>query len=181
MKCYNKIKGESYTISIQFDDIQKELVDIDEIFRQTNKHFAILLEDLGLVPTFDFDIKNNRTLYTHQFLHSICEYIKSRNNSHTLYFFNNSLTKDKFRNKLLKKIKTIFGFMIWDDSKSIDRFMECIDNNLCVDVNALEIFFNSEKNKKSLKHIKKYLQKEGLQFLNDTYFQEIANKMIICN
>jgi len=32
---------------------------------------------------------------------------------------------------------------------------------------------------KNMKHIKKYLEKEGLSQLGDTYFKDIANKMLI--
>lgn len=182
MKRYNKITTNSYTTSIQFEEYNIELYEIDEIFRSTNKEFAQYLKSIGIVVTFDFSKKDNKKLYTHYFIKALCEFIKNRQTNLKICFFNNQLTKDPFRNKLIQKVKSIFKFPIWDDLKTIDQLVENIENEVCNDIAGLEIMFEQiiSRKPRNFKDIRKYLDKEGLTQLNNTYFQEILNKMIIC-
>lgn len=160
---------------IRFQD--KEIIDIDEIFRETNENFAILLEHLGLTTTFDFSKRNNKKLYTHEFIKTFTEFLK-HNINRNFIFFSNTLTKDKFRNQLLKKIRRIFKIRIWEENFDLEHFEYKIKIRDCSTISGLEVAFLN-RNPPSFRKISKYLEKEGLIFLNEKYFQEVVNKMII--
>lgn len=174
-----KIRAEQSTISVLFHDLRKELVDIDLIFKQTNKNYVQSMEEMGLTPKFDFDNKFDKKSYYHQFLYTICEFLKNKNSDYSLCFYNNSMTKDKFRNILLKKTKKIFGFRIWDDMRDLDTFIQLIEKRSCIDYSALELFFELDRTQKKFKYIRNFLEKEGLTFLNDSYFNDLSNKFIL--
>lgn len=155
----------------------KQIIDIDEIFKETNTNFAILLENMGIHANFDFSKRNNKKLYTHEFIRTFTEFLK--HNIHTDFiFFSNTLTKDKFRNQLLKKIKRIFKITIWEENYDLEHFEYLIKNRNCLIISGLEMAF-FKRTPPSFKKIFKYLEKEGLTFLNEKYFQEVVNKMII--
>ena len=160
---------------ISFQD--KQIIDIDEIFRETNENFAILLENLGLTTTFDFSKRNNKKLYTHEFIRTFTEFLK-HNTNRDFIFFSNTLTKDKFRNQLLAKIRRIFKIRIWEENYDLEHFEYLIKNRNCLIISGLEMAFLNRK-KPSFKKISKYLEKEGLTFLNEQYFQDMVNKMVI--
>lgn len=168
--------GENIVHSLKFNS-HKELVDIDFIFRQTNTNFSKLLIDMEIVPTFDFSVSNNKRLYTHEFLKTFMEYLKNRNSSDTLYLFSNSLTKDKFRNSLIKKIQKTFGFLVWEDVQDLESFSRKIEIRDCNTIFGLETLFLTERRLKNFKSIRRHLEASGLTFLNDVYFQELQNKL----
>lgn len=172
------VKLDTVVTSILLHDKHKEIIDVDEIFRQTNRDFAGLLVQLGLPMTFDFNNRSNKRLYTHQFITTLCEFLKNRTCEYTPYFYNNTLTKDKFRIGLMKKIKAIFGFLIWDDRLELSSFASQLEEQNC-DNYAFEIFLDSFKKPKSFKHIKKYTEKAGLVFMNEVYLEDLSNKMLI--
>ena len=155
----------------------KKIIDVDEIFRETNENFAILLKNLGLTTTFDFSKRNNKKLYTHEFIRTFTEFLKYNINNDFI-FFSNTLTKDKFRNQLLNKIKKIFKIRIWEENYDLEYFEYLINIRDCNIISGLEIAFINRK-PPSFRKISKYLEKEGLTFLNEKYFQEVVNKMII--
>ena len=160
---------------IQFEN--RKIIDIDEIFRDTNTNFAILLESLGLTTTFDFSKRNNKKLYTHEFIKTTTQFLKF--NTHTDFiFFSNALTKDKFRNQLLAKIRRIFKIRIWNANYNLEHLEYLIDIRDCSTISGLEMAFLNRK-PPSFRKIYKYLEKEGLTFLNEQYFQDVVNKMII--
>lgn len=155
---------------------QRLIIDIDEIFCETNSNFAILLENLGLTTTFDFSKRNNQKLYTHEFIKTFTDFLKY--NRVDCIFFSNTLTKDKFRNQLLRKIKRIFKINIVEknfDFEHLDFLLRICNAEI---VSEFEMAFTNRKTP-SFRKISKYLEKEGLTFLNEKYFQEIANKMAI--
>ena len=162
---------------IIFDIWKKQhIVDIDEIFKDANYDFSILLESLGLTSTFDFSKRNNKKLYTHQFIKTFTEFLKYAENDYV--FFSNTLTKDRFRNQLLKKIKRIFKINIVEKNYTFEQlktFFECRKAEI---VSEFESAFQNRKTP-SFRKISKYLEKEGLTFLNEKYFQDVVNKMII--
>lgn len=161
---------------IPFQD--KQIIDIDEIFRETNANFAVLLESLGLMTTFDFSKRNNKKLYTHEFIKTTTQFLKYRINKDSI-FFSNALTKDRFRNQLLNKIRRIFKIRVWEANYDLDHLSYLIEMRDCSTISGLEIAFQNRKTP-SFRKISKYLEKEGLTFLNEKYFQEIVNKMVIC-
>lgn len=154
-----------------------KIIDIDEIFRDTNENFAILLENLGLHATFDFSKRNNKKLYTHEFIRTFTEFLKY-NTQTNFIFFSNALTKDKFRNQLLNKLRRIFKIKIWEENYSLEHFEYLIKIRDCGVISGLEMAFEN-KNPPSFRKIYKYLEKEGLTFLNEQYFQDVVNKMVI--
>ena len=155
------------------------LMDIDHVFRQSNTLFAQLLSDIGLPKNYDFSQKINKQLYTHAFLLTLCEVIKKHTSTLKLKFYSNTFTKDLFRNKLLNRLQSIFGFKVINGGYTFPDLVDCLNRQEGGIISNLEIFFAEESKPKSFKHIKKYLQKNGLTELEDTYFQDIANKLMI--
>jgi hypothetical protein len=109
----------------------------------------------------------------------MCETLKSRTSTYKFYFYSNTLTKDPFRNTLLKKIKSVFGFHILEDIVQFSDVVESIDENNAEWISKLEVFFSKDFKPKSFKHIKKYMENVGLKSLKDDFFQDVANKMAI--
>ena len=154
----------------------KKIIDIDEIFKETNENFAMLLENLGLTATFDFSKRNNQKLYTHEFIKTFTEFLKYTQQD--FVFFSNTLTKDKFRNQLLKKVRRIFKINIIEknfDFEKLEYLLKILNAEM---ISELEMAFQNRKTP-SFRKISKYLEKEGLTFLNEQYFQEVINKMTI--
>ena len=165
------------TISLIFEKENKEILDIDYIFKKTNDNFCIYLNNLALPITFDFKNRDNKKIYMNEFIKTFTHHIKFRENKEKLYFYNNPLTKDDFRNNLVLKLKTLFGVSIIQEYKSIESFSTLIEIGCCETITKLHILFNEERKVKSFKQIKKYLKKSGFIYLNDVYFIDFSNKL----
>ena len=177
MNHYEITSEENYT-KIIFHDDRIIFADIDTLFRETNIHFAKILRGMFIDVTFDFSVKYNRSIYKHAFLKTVCEHISSQEFNYRLCFYSNSLTKDKFRNTLLKKLKTIFGFKVLEDVMDFSEIIEKIENKDCELIPRLQLFFQKDTKPKTFKHIVKYLDKEGLKDMGD-YFKEVSSKLLI--
>jgi len=173
MTNYDVILETNYK-SIIFHDKGVIFTDIDSIFRETNKEFSNILQCLNMNVSFDFSDKYHKTLYIHTFLKVILSHIEITQNK--LCFYSNKVSKDPFRNSLIKKIKTIFGFKIFED---VHEFSEIVNRLQGCYMAELEVFFDKETKPKTFQHIKKYLEKTGLKMMNDVVFKDIANKMLI--
>jgi hypothetical protein len=98
------------TVSLIFEKENKEMVDIDYIFKKTNDNFCVYLNNLSLPINFDFRNRDNKKIYMNEFIKTFTHYVKFRENKEKLYFYSNILTKDDFRNKLVLKLKTVLLF-----------------------------------------------------------------------
>ena len=154
------------------------LIDIDTLFIQTNQKVSEYLINAALPLSFDFSKKDDKTLYMHFFLSGICEFVKNGKCNNTV-FYSNQLTKDAFRNILIKKVKKIFGFKIFENIITFEQFNELLEGGFTIK-DQFEVYVNSETKPKTFKHIKRYLEKDGFTQLSDTYFQDLANKMLVC-
>lgn len=164
-----------------FSPFEVSLFDIDSVFKDTNKVVGQYLLDKGLPITFDFKDKFNKALYTHEFIKAVCNLIKSYpSTSRPFIIYNNILTKDEFRNNLLKKIQRIFGIKIFNGIWDIRTFKDLLLDCSVHVYDDFEKLVNCDCKPKSFKHIKKYLEKEGLTNLNDVYFKDISNIMAVC-
>lgn len=177
MNHYEITKEENYT-KIIFHDDRIVFTDIDTLFRETNIFFAKILKEMFINVTFDFSVKYNRTIYKHAFLKIICDYVQSQELNYKLYFYSNNLTKDKFRNTLLRKLKTIFGFKILEDVMDFSEIVKKFEYNDCELIPRLEVFFQNNSRPKTFKHIKRYLENEGLKNMGD-YYKEVSNKLLV--
>ncbi len=164
--------------SVRFHSSHKELVDLDVFFKDANKFFARYFLDLGVTPTFDFKENHNKKLYTNEFIRTLCDWVKSRDRGYSLYFYWNIREDDPFRNSLVKKLKTTFGFRVWEDGGTLDDFVQRVESSDCATLASLEIFFAQEKTLK-FKSLKKHLERTGMLYLKDQYFQDLNNKMIL--
>jgi len=177
MNDYETITEENYTKLILHDD-RIIFTDIDLIFKHTNIFFAQILKDMFIDATFDFSKKYNKVIYSHAFIKTVCDHIIRQDSNYKLCFYSNFLTKDPFRNSLLRKLKSIFGFKIMEDvmdfSEVIERF-ERFDGEI---IPKLKVFFEKDNTPKNFKHIKKYLEKTGLKDIKD-HFDQVANKMTL--
>jgi len=167
------------TISLIFEKENKEIVDIDYIFKKTNDNFSIYLNNLSLPVTFDFKNRDNKKIYMNEFIKTFTHYVKFRENKEKLYFYSNPLTKDEFRNKLILKLKTLFGITILQEYKSLENIATLLEIGCCETVTKLINFLNEERKTKSFKQIKKYLEKHGFVYLNDVYFNDFSNKLCL--
>jgi hypothetical protein len=154
--------------------------DLDVIFKQTNRMVMEYLTNMGLPLDFDFTNKDNQKIYTHYFLVILCDFIISNPHNRKMIFYSNMFTKDTFRKNLIQKIKKIFGIKIWESIWSHSEFLFLLDEKHVNLYDEFELFVESETKPKTFKHIKKYLEKEGFKALSDTYFKDIANKMVVC-
>jgi len=93
-------------------------------------------------------------------------------------FFSNTLTKDKFRNQLLKKVRRIFKINIIEKNFDFEKLEYLLKIWNAEVISEFESAFQNRKTP-SFRKISKYLEKEGLTFLNEQYFQEVVNKMTI--
>lgn len=151
-------------------------IDIDIIFENTNQNYYYLLGDLGIPQSFDLRKRNNKRLYTHTFLKTFMEFLKE--NDPPYYFYSNTSTKDKVRNTLIGKLKRIFKISIWEESYDLQTFQKKIQRKDCEILNGVELFFHFKK-APNFKKIKKHLEKEGLTYLNDVYFEDLSNKLAL--
>ena len=179
-RSYNRTELKSVVLSVNTIGEYVSIFDIDMFFKTTNTSFAKLLDDLGLNSTFDFSSRDNKRLYTHEFIKNICDFVKnSKRSIGKFIFYSNILTKDPFRNSIIKKMKSIFGFQIWEEAGDFNDFVGKIDQNDGNTVPKLEVLFDNHKKPKNLKMVKRHLTKMGLSYLNDIYFEDVSNKISI--
>ena len=165
--------------SIIFPNFWKELIDVDFLFKKSNENYVETCRILNIPADFNFSKRFSKRLYTHEFLKVICDWLKTRINvNYSPYFFNHLSTKDEFRNSILKKLTSVFGFRVWDYSKPIDEFYKELISNK-VEIFKFHIFLQEFKKPKPFKGIKKYLQNTGLDYMNDVYLEDLGNKMRI--
>lgn len=164
---------------VLLSDSNIRIIDIDRIFKDSNYRYYENHERLGLDISFDFSKSNNKRLYTHYFLMSICDSIKD-NSGFKLVFFRNTINMEKnFIDKLVKKVKTIFGLDIIECNMNFDDFVAGLVKDSGELVQKIEQIINSDKKPKTFKHIKRYFEKNGLTYLDDVFFEDIRNKMMI--
>ena len=157
------------------------IYDIDELFKNTNKKFYKHLLKIGLpLTSFDFANKDNQKLFTHFFLTTLCDFIMKNPHKCKMVFYSNIYTKDNFQKQLIKKIRQIFGFKIWEGVWEHSEFLTLLKNEHVNLIDKFEIYVQSETKPKSLKHVKKYLKKEGFKELDGVYFQDLNRKMLVC-
>lgn len=169
--------GDTKIISLKFTNLGKELVDVDHIFLDTNKNFSKYLKDIGLAQSFDFSSRNNKKIYTHEFLHTFIEFIKKHDKNYVPYFYSNKLTKDNFRNSLVKKLRSHFGFLIWENVEELSEIYDKLVEGDCGTTTEIETFLSLERKHRRMKTIRKKLDGEGLKFMSETYFNDAINKM----
>ena len=110
---------------------------------------------------------------------SICGSIKENSGS-KLVFFRNTVNMEKnFIDKLVKKVKTIFGLDIIECDMKFDDFVAGLVKDSGELVQKVEQIINSDKKPKTFKHIKRYFEKNGLTYLDDVFFDDIRNRMMI--
>lgn len=134
---------------------------------------------MGLTPSFNFTKLYDKRIYTHEFVFAFCEWIKGQPLDYSISFFWDTDMDDKFRTKLVQKVSDIFGFKIWVQSGNIDKLIEEILDEETSTLTSLEIFLNIEKKTPNFKKIRKSLDKMGLTYLTDVYFEELTNKALI--
>ena len=180
MKITEKFYSDQVLESIVFYDKidHRTVIDIDLLFKQTNRSFVELLKDMGLEVNFNFSTRDNKKLYLHEFIKNVCEFVK-KNRQNNCYFYSNVLTKDPFRNLVIKKMITIFGFSIWEEVGEFEDFVHKVEESDCSILPGLEVMFSSDKKPKSLRRVRKSLDKMGLVYLNEVYFENITNKQTV--
>ena len=153
--------------------------DIDNTFKLTNRVVGNYCQKIGFPFTFDFKDKNNRSLYKNYFIQNICEYIKLYSCNKRTIFYNNLTTKDPFRQKLVDKIQKILGIKIFHGTWDYSTFCFLLKTSNTSITEQMDILIDCDCKPKNFKHIKKYLEKEGMTHLNDSYFKELSNMMAI--
>lgn len=163
---------EDYTI-----DGHRNIVNIDTLFRVTNVEFMNLLKNLDLPITFDFSKRNNKKLYTHTFIKVLVEFLKIYKNNDFI-FYSSAQKRDLFQTQLLKRVQSIFKIRIIEKNLFFTSYKFCLVERHAETISEVDSLFNNKK-PPSFKKISKYLEKEGLTFLKEKYFQDISNKMYI--
>lgn len=159
----------------QYDGIVFE--DLETVFKKTNVDFYKYITEIGM--DLDLSKKDQQKIYLHHFIVNICRVIQVNND--TTIFHINKFNMCDIHVKMIKKIKQIFGFKIWESPYSLPEFLVRLKNRHGDVVDQFEMFLLKESKPKTFKHIKKYLGKEGFTFLSDVYFQDLSNKMsVLC-
>lgn len=170
-----------YLDQILLTDSNIRIIDINRVIGYSNYKYYQETQKLGLGLNFDFSKPNNKRLYTHCFLMSICDLIQE-NVGFRLVLFRNTINMEKnFIDKLVKKTKKIFGFDIIECDMKFDDFVAGLIKDSGELVQKVEQIINSDKKPKTFKHIKRYFTQNGLTHLDDVFFQDIRNKMMIMN
>lgn len=158
-----------------FDDYYLE--DLGPYFKSTNKEFYEYCNSFGL--EIDLSKKDQKKIYTHFFIKKLCERIQYY--SFKIIFYVDDFSLCQLHRQIIKKIKRIFGFKIWIGYIPCREFATKLSSkHRDVEVyDKFQLFLNEENKPKSFRHIKKYLEKEGMTNLSDSYFRDITNKMII--
>lgn len=152
--------------------------DLDLFFQQTNKMYYGYITNMGL--ELNLEKRDHQKIYFHYFLINLCEFLKDNPyNCKIIYYSNNYMRLHKFHKNIITKIQKIFGIKIWEDDIPIEEFLLSI-KFVESSIDEFETFIRSETKPKTFKHIKKYLEKEGFKALSDTYFKDIANKILVC-
>jgi len=152
--------------------------DLDLFFQQTNKMYYGYITNMGL--ELNLEKRDHQKIYFHYFLTNLCEFLKDNPyNCKIIYYSNNCMRLHKFHKNIITKIQKIFGIKIWEGDISIEEFLLSI-KFVESSIDEFETFIRSDIKPKTFKHIKKYLEKEGFKALSDTYFKDIANKILVC-
>lgn len=163
-----------------FQKLNIYVYDMEDLFKKTNKKFCKYLITKGFELSFDFSNKDFQKLYIHFFLTNICDFIMQNPHNCKMIFYTNIYTLEDFHKEMIKKLKKIFGFKIWEGIWKHSEFLQLLKDRHVNLIDKFELFVQSETKPKSFKHIKKYLEREGFKELNDSYFKDLANKMIVC-
>lgn len=155
------------------------IIDIDKVFRNTNINYYNTHEDIGLDVSFDFSKTNNKRLYTHYFLMEVCKSFEN-NSDAKLVFYRNIINMEKnFIDKLVKKTKIIFGLNIIECNMTFDNYVASLVKSSANSVQIIDTIIYTETKPKTFKHIKKYLHQNGLTYLDDVFFNDLRNKMLL--
>ena len=158
--------------------------DLNIILSETSKEVGdyIIKTDHDFV--FDFSKRDSKRLYTHFFLKTICKFLLKCSDKHKVIFYYNKiqheqLPEEEFVLKLIEKIKKIFGIKIWVGVRNHLEFIDELKNNKLGIIDEFELFVLKNNKPKTMKHVKRFLQQEGLKELSDKFFENLTNKMII--
>jgi hypothetical protein len=157
----------------QYDGVVFE--DLEDVFKKTNVEFYEYITSIGL--SLDLSKKDQQKIYFNHFIIHLCDLLKAHNCK--IVFFINTFSICKIQTSIIKKIKRIFGIRIWEYPCTMESFVEKLHIRSIDVTDIFEIWLNSENKPKSFRHIKKYLDKEGLTNLSDFHFQDITNKIAI--
>lgn len=172
-------KNDIHLYQVLLTESNIRIIDFDKVMSVTNINYYNHYTNYGLDINFDFSKSNNKKLYTHYFLTEICKKIKDSFDA-KLVFYRNTINMEKnFIDKLVKKTKTIFGLDIIECDMTFDDYVTSLIRNSANSVQLIEKIMNSDKKPKTFKHIKKYLYMNGLTYLDDVFFNDLRNKMIL--
>lgn len=163
-----------------FKRLNVYVYDMDDMFMRANNDFCKYIIERGFSTSFDFENKDFQKLYIHFFLKTLCDFIISNPNNTKTVFYANIHEMSDFHKNTVKKVKKIFGFRIWEGIWKHADFIKLLKDGTANLVDKFELFVRSETKPKTFKHIKKYLEKEGLKELGNSYFKDLANKMAVC-
>lgn len=153
------------------------ILDIDPIFIETNKNFIKMFEILYLSVDFNFKDKNNKKIYKHCFIETMMEKFSNYNSYNKIIIHSNILTKDDFRQSLVKKLKTIFGLQLIETSFDFKDVVNLYQNSDSRIKPLIDISIQTQNEMKSLKKVKKFFEKNDLIHLNETYFNNPSKKL----
>ena len=153
------------------------ILDIDVVFRKTNKNFITILNDLFLPSDFNFKDKTNKKIYKHCFIETLMEELINYSSWNRVILFSNNLSKDDFRKSLVKKLKSIFGFQIIDLPIEFSQLIEKYTTNDSYIKPIIDVSLSTSSTMKSMKKIKKFFENNGLIALNEKYLDNPTHKI----
>lgn len=151
--------------------------DLGELFTKTNSDVYDGITSLGL--EVDPTDKDQQKIYYHHLLVNLCEMIKHSIGNGKVVFYCNEWDCTPLQKKMIKNIRRLFGFKIWIYPLTFHEFTEKLRVYDLPIMDKLEVYIFSDKKPKSMKVIKKNLEKDGFKSLVNDYFECIGNKMAV--
>jgi len=173
------------------------LIDFNYIFKKIEKDLLETFFNLGLLENLDLKNKQIIKFFLHYIILGICNEILSQPiNSKTIIYFNKvSLYNLRilkfvdenvliiFVEKLLQKISKLLPIKIFIAKNNLEDLAHNIklNNGRSKElVNKLMILITkSEKKKFSFENIKKFVKKNDLTFLSNTFFDSLKSKQLL--
>ena len=172
---FEKLLEGEVNLFIENEKIIK-IVSFNKVLNNTIEDLYKMTEKLDL--QLDINHPTIKLLFFHNLTLSIVHYLKECKED-KIIFFTSKNVYNKSINSIIRKLKNIFGIVLWEENKSFDEFCEDLMKFDCKLISKLETLSNKESKVKSFKRIKKELQKNGLSYLEKIFFQNLQNKYIL--
>ena len=164
-----------------------KLLNFDYVLQHTFKKYNIDIKLYGIRN--DFKYKDTQKIFINALIITLCDRIKAMTSTEliAIYVNTNTIILPNEENKviinlILKTLKKLpFQFIVGETT--VDFFINEIHNNVVDSIILIESQLNYRNNfdvlKYSFKPLVKFLKSYDLCYLYNTYFKQLANKLLV--